>query len=134
MESSIIEGRIIHRVRFSPDPENTSFPTAPMVIEARRISDLMEFPPRVKYGYFDDVVQVTVQIPDDVGGVEEKAILTPPFNEESFFVVCTQDDAAKMRNEDGMLGYREEFEVHPTLVGKMWVFSTRWRRREAAAV
>ncbi len=117
-----------NRVCFSPAPENTSFPTTPKIVETRRIADLTlehlpkhegrELPTGVEYIFFDQVVELNF-----VGRVDTReqgsceSLTTIGLNSEIYHVAWSKEQAEKLRGN-----HWKDIEVHPSLVGKMWVF------------
>jgi hypothetical protein len=118
----MVSTRIRHRVHFAPNPENPSFGTEPVIVETRRVCDIAEFPAKVNYIFFDDVVETIVRLPDGT----TKTLYTKPVNEELFFVKWDEISYRKTLTN----GSAGEVAVHPTLQGKIWVIASQSRQLE----
>lgn len=104
-------------MHFAPDPNNTSFPTKPVFVESRLVRDVTEFPTRVNYLYFDDVVETVVRFGDD----QELTVHSKPFNEEMFFVQWSVENHKKTVENS----WPGSIEVNPSLKNKVWVVASR---------
>jgi hypothetical protein len=128
MKSCMMQNRIRHRVHFAPDPNNTSFPTEPVLVNSRKVSDLTEIPSGVRYIFFDDVVESHIEVmsrPRDNPLVEAQIVYSSPFAEEQFAVAWNTSDALRLVKNDWY-----QIAVHENLKDKVWVLASKKQLRE----
>jgi len=114
--SKIISSRIRHQVQFAPDPNRTGFPTEPIFVETRLIRDITNYPEKVKYVSFDDIVEICVQIPN--GPV--RIIYSEPFNNSGHYLISWDPENIERLSRE----WFDALDVNPTVNGKVYVIPT----------
>lgn len=121
--------RVLNRVYFSPDPNNPSIGTEPVIVETRRIADLTTehlpkdkdrpLPTGIQYIFFEQVVEISFEKPVDAGkyGSNRESMSTTSLERETYHVAWSSEDAQRLRANNW-----QEIPIHPSLMGFMWVF------------
>ncbi len=116
MEPSLIYSIVRHKRVFAPDIVKISKETwrEPEDVYSRKIVDIKEIHSYVELISFWDVVESAVQV-----GSEVLLFHTTRFNSQTYAVVHTQNkkDEILKNNPSWVL-----VEVHPNLLGQVWVF------------
>ncbi len=114
--SKIISSKIRHRLRFAPDPNNTAFPTKPVFVETRLIREIAEYPKKVNYVSFDDIVEIEILLPNGT----TKTIYSEPFNDSQVYLVSWgRGGLEKLASH-----WHDPIDVHPDVDGVVYVTPT----------